>query len=110
MKYKEYINSSKWKLKRKLLFEKIGYECEQCGYVYNLHVHHKTYDNLGNEPLEDLQVLCKQCHLSKHDKYFDKLVLKKGKKSDKLPNFKEKCDMLKTKHGRKKLRKLGYRF
>ena len=26
--------------------------------------------------MEDLQILCFQCHISKHDEYFDKLILK----------------------------------
>ena len=26
------------------------------------HVHHKSYDNIGREQLEDLQALCKKCH------------------------------------------------
>ena len=25
-------------------------------------VHHKHYDNIGREQLEDLQALCKKCH------------------------------------------------
>lgn len=29
-------------------------------------VHHKNYDNIGREPLEDLQALCKKCHAERH--------------------------------------------
>ena len=29
-------------------------------------VHHKSYDNIGREPLEDLQALCKECHAERH--------------------------------------------
>lgn len=29
-------------------------------------VHHKTYDNVGREPLSDLVSLCRECHEKKH--------------------------------------------
>ena len=29
-------------------------------------VHHKHYDNIGKEQLEDLQALCKECHAERH--------------------------------------------
>ena len=29
-------------------------------------VHHKKYDNIGRERLEDLQALCKECHAERH--------------------------------------------
>lgn len=32
-----------------------------------LDVHHKTYDHLGCEPPEDLEVLCRECHKARHD-------------------------------------------
>ena len=32
-----------------------------------LQVHHKTYQHVYHEPLEDLIVLCEVCHLDKHD-------------------------------------------
>lgn len=74
--YKKYISSKEWKEKKEEVFNQRGKECEQCGYQYRLHVHHLTYERLGNERLEDLQILCFQCHMSKHDEYFDKYVLK----------------------------------
>lgn len=75
-KYKKYITSKKWKEKKAQLFELRGKECEQCGYKHRLHVHHLTYERLGEENLDDLQILCFQCHMSKHDEYFDSLILK----------------------------------
>lgn len=79
-KYKEYILSDKWKLKKQEVFKLRGKECEQCGSIHKIHVHHITYKNLGNENMEDLQILCFQCHMSKHDKYFNKLILNKNPK------------------------------
>ena len=112
--YKEYIKSNKWKKKRKELIDSIGYACEQCGVEHHLHVHHKTYKNLGNEPLKDLQLLCRMCHLSKHDHNFEKVFKTKKKTRKKKPkrklSLKQKFKMLETPKGRKALRKRGYKF
>lgn len=67
--YKEYIKSEEWKVKRKEVLERDKFKCRLCGAKgteYNLHVHHNSYDNLGNEPLEDLITLCKKCHETYH--------------------------------------------
>lgn len=72
--YQKYLNSSKWGKKRQELFDSRGEACEQCGFEYYLHVHHLNYENFGDEKLEDLQILCHRCHLSKHDVYFDKFI------------------------------------
>lgn len=63
--YKEYIKSEEWKHKRKQVLERDKFKCRLCGAKgteYTLHIHHNSYDNLGNEPLEDLITLCKECH------------------------------------------------
>lgn len=98
--YKKYIKSKKWKQKRQDLIDKIGYECEQCGHNHKLHVHHKTYERLGNELLDDLQLLCWRCHMSKHDKYFKKYALikskkKRPKKVNKKPKINKDQELLK---------------
>jgi hypothetical protein len=38
------------------------YRCQQCGAGRALQVHHRTYDRVGAEWDEDLQVLCADCH------------------------------------------------
>ena len=63
--YKEYLNSFAWKIQRVKALERANWRCEKCGksrYQITLQVHHLTYDNLGHEKAEDLQVLCKSCH------------------------------------------------
>lgn len=110
--YKKYINSNEWKEKRQELIDKIGYECQQCGWNHNLQVHHKTYENFGNESIDDLQLLCYTCHMSKHDNYFKKYIQKskpKKRKKSKL-SFSKKIKMLENPKGRRKLRKIGYKF
>lgn len=64
--YDKYIISSKWRNKREELFKIRGKICELCKSTSNIHVHHKTYKNLFNENMEDLQVLCKCCHSKVH--------------------------------------------
>lgn len=120
IKYKEYIKSKEWKKRRKKIFEKRGRECEQCGFGYYLHVHHKTYDNLGNEKDDDLQILCYRCHMSKHEKYFKKYVLKKKKlkkrrvkrklKKPRTPLLERDFSTLKVGEKRKYLRLKGYKL
>lgn len=60
--YKAYLKSKRWLAKRLKLFAVRGRACEQCGSTVTIHVHHKTYERLGNEKLNDLMVLCKACH------------------------------------------------
>jgi 5-methylcytosine-specific restriction endonuclease McrA len=41
--------------------------CECCGMEgVAFDVHHKTYERLGNELIEDCEVLCEQCHDKLH--------------------------------------------
>lgn len=67
--YNEYIKSDEWNHKRKEVLERDRFKCRLCGAMgsrHSLHVHHNSYDNLGNEPLEDLITLCKECHERHH--------------------------------------------
>lgn len=87
--YKRYLNTKKWKDKRIELFNIRGEKCEKCGSKNDLHIHHLTYENIFNEKLEDLQILCKFCHKAEHNGRFNK---KKDKKTqrDILQKIKEK--------------------
>jgi uncharacterized protein YdcH (DUF465 family) len=66
--YETYLHSSKWKNIRKLVLERDGNKCTECDETRNLHIHHKTYENIFNEEnhLEDLITLCESCHEKKH--------------------------------------------
>ncbi len=58
-----YMKTSKWKRKRKAKLDRVGRRSEKCNSVTGrMDVHHKTYERLGNERLEDLIVLCTRCH------------------------------------------------
>jgi hypothetical protein len=76
--YKKYLLSDKWQLKREKLFDVRGKICERCKSKKDIQVHHKTYKNIFNESLNDLEVLCKRCHMAHHRK--EKLKSSKNKK------------------------------
>lgn len=60
--YLTYINSAAWRARRQRALRRAGHRCQVCGEGRRLQVHHVRYDNLGNEPDEDLTVLCWYCH------------------------------------------------
>ena len=73
--YQNYRNSEHWQAKRreKQRTLKSGRKvlCERCHeywHVKYMHTHHKHYDSLGNESMEDLECLCQWCHAAEHGK------------------------------------------
>ena len=65
--YKAYLKSPEWQATRRKVFKLYGYRCDQCGSAKNLHIHHITYENLGEEQISDLVPLCEECHKKLHD-------------------------------------------
>jgi len=63
--YIAYLNTPEWKERREEFLEEANHECEECGSSKNLQVHHLTYDNLGHEEFDDVEVLCDVCHEDK---------------------------------------------
>ena len=63
--YEKYRDSPAWKRKRDLVIERDKGKCVWCQ-VEGRQVHHKTYENIGKEPLSDLVVLCGKCHKEEH--------------------------------------------
>ena len=41
------------------------YKCEECGSIKNIDVHHIDGDRNNNVP-ENLELLCRSCHVKKH--------------------------------------------
>jgi hypothetical protein len=64
--YKEVLQSSEWKIKRKKVIKRCNNICEGCGEKPVQEVHHLTYDRLGQEFLFQLIGLCKNCHSKIH--------------------------------------------
>lgn len=69
--YAQYIASEEWQQQRKKVIADTRHRCERCElprwvasliYDQDLHVHHRNYQNLGNEQRDDLEVLCRRCH------------------------------------------------
>jgi hypothetical protein len=65
MGYREYIQSPQWHWKAELAKSQVGNRCQMCnrptGEV-ELETYHRTYERLGHELMDDLIVLCPQCH------------------------------------------------
>ena len=64
--YLDYLKSSDWLSKKVYRFLIDKGQCQECNKLLlfkESHCHHKTYDNLFDEPMEDLETLCKHCHL-----------------------------------------------
>lgn len=73
--YVEYLDSPHWKKTRQQKLEAADHRCERCGAypkrtergtLGGLDVHHLTYERVGHELPEDLEVLCFQCHAVEH--------------------------------------------
>lgn len=66
-KYANYLQSKHWKGVRQTALERAENRCQLCNKKGKLHVHHRTYENLGQEKDSDLIVLCGSCHAKFHD-------------------------------------------
>lgn len=69
--YSEQIKSPKWQKKRLDILNLRGFKCEECGNEeQQLHIHHRFYIK-GRKAWEYdndvFQVLCENCHKSKHE-------------------------------------------
>lgn len=63
--YATYITSTAWQARRLQFIATTNGRCA-CGETHDLHVHHASYDNLGDEPDEDLRLVCQRCHSEIH--------------------------------------------
>ena len=63
-KYYEVLNSPRWKKLRKKIILQKKKKCDHCKQfrLSGLQLHHRTYERLGAELDEDLELLCKICH------------------------------------------------
>ena len=59
--YNRYLKSDAWMAKRACVLNLRDHRCDLCNEKAT-EVHHKTYDNVGQEPFNDLTALCKSCH------------------------------------------------
>ena len=63
-----YLGGIYWtRYVRPFMLGRADHKCESCGQRGDvLDVHHKTYERLGFELPEDLEVLCRTCHEVRH--------------------------------------------
>jgi len=74
--YAKYMDSPEWMLKRAAAISR-DKTCVACSSRIE-HVHHLTYENVGDEPLVDLVGLCKLCHEAAHSREFTTHNMSKG--------------------------------
>lgn len=61
--YHFYLGSNAWKERSRACIAMAGNKCQLCSNRDStLTAHHNSYDNLFNEPPEDLVCLCWECH------------------------------------------------
>lgn len=65
-RYYEYLQSPEWDFLRKAKLREADHRCQLCNASKTLHVHHRTYDNVFHERLQDLIALCEDCHEKFH--------------------------------------------
>lgn len=65
-RYREFLKSEFWKELSRRKRDLVG-KCEECGSTTNLQSHHHEYPKDWYETtLEQLQVLCRECHRKAH--------------------------------------------
>jgi hypothetical protein len=67
MPYKEYLTTPEWQETKKAQLKRANCRCQVCNSnEKSLNVHHRTYENRGEETYKDLIVLCQNCHETFH--------------------------------------------
>ena len=63
-RYQQHISSPEWKRLKDRLLTQRGSKCERCGQdSVSLELHHLHYRSLGDEQPEDVELLCRDCHV-----------------------------------------------
>ncbi len=67
--YRDYLKTPWWRFMRYTKLEIAGASCQLCSAEQRqIDIHHRTYERLGDEDLDDLTVLCRNCHAKFHGK------------------------------------------
>jgi 5-methylcytosine-specific restriction endonuclease McrA len=64
--YRLYLQTPEWRARAGTARARAGGKCQLCNTEGALDVHHRTYENCGNERPEDLIALCRDCHYGYH--------------------------------------------
>ena len=61
--YRRRLAAPEWQDLRRRMLQRANYRCQRCGAGRCvLQLHHKTYERLGQEHADDVEVLCPSCH------------------------------------------------
>jgi hypothetical protein len=64
---RDYYKTENWKRLRDEALMRASRQCALCPRREGLQVHHRTYERAGREELDDLIVLCRNCHARHHE-------------------------------------------
>lgn len=63
MAYQDYLKTPEWYRRRAVVLKFAGNRCQVCNSEKQpLHIHHRSYQHRGTEPISDLICLCDECH------------------------------------------------
>jgi hypothetical protein len=65
-RYDAYISSERWAGRRASYYKNHERKCAACASASSIHLHHLTYERMGNELDADLIPLCESCHDKVH--------------------------------------------
>lgn len=57
-----YMQSPRWEARKARYFRAHRRRCHLCDGEHRIHLHHLSYEHLGDEPDGDLMPLCESCH------------------------------------------------
>lgn len=66
MPYRDYLRTEHWAAVRQIALRRARWRCAVCNTAARLDVHHRTYENRGNERAHDVIALCRACHARHH--------------------------------------------
>lgn len=67
MPYKDYLSTPHWIALKKAILGRDGRTCRMCKNSHvEVHVHHLSYENRGNENISEVACLCAECHARMH--------------------------------------------
>jgi restriction endonuclease Mrr len=70
MPYRQYLRTHEWRRTRSAALVRAGNACSlDVTHTEHLEVHHRTYERLGAELINDLVVLCHACHQLHHKEH-----------------------------------------
>lgn len=61
-----YMQTKQWSELKEHRLRIAQNKCEHCGSTNKLHLHHVTYERLTQEHIEDVVILCEECHNKVH--------------------------------------------